>query len=85
MLVPDIGWVAWQGDLVVVYDSVVILGEGGEGRLDDEGENTRVEGVDDGATTVLNLLLDQRLVLGGVRLDLAEESLGCHGVRGVRC
>ena len=70
---------------MVVYDSVIVLGEGGEGRLDDEGEHTRVEGVDDGATTVLNLLLDQRLVLGGVRLDLAEESLGLHGVRCVRC
>ena len=85
MLVTDIGGVAWQEDLVVVYDPDIVLGEGGEGRLDDEGEHTRVEGVDDGAATVLNLLLDQRLVLAGVRLDLAEESLGCHGVRGVRC
>ena len=80
MLVTDIGGVAWQGDLVVIYDPVIVLGEGGEGGLDDEGEHTRVEGVDDSAATVLDHLLDQRLVFGGVRLDLAKERLGFHGV-----
>ena len=56
---------------MAVNNSDIIFGEGREGGFDNESEHTRVENVDDGATAVLYLFLDQSLVWRGVRLDLA--------------
>ena len=55
-------------------NSVKVLGEGQEGRFHNKSKHTRVELMDDGAPAVL----DQSLVRGGVRLELAEESLWFH-------
>ena len=51
---------------MAVNNSVIVFGEGREGRFDDQSEHAGVECVDDGATAVLLLFVDQSLVWGGV-------------------
>ena len=65
--------------------SLKVLGETGEGRLDDQAKHSGAELVDDGAASVLENFLNQGLVRGGVGLELGEDGLGFHRVRCVRC
>ena len=65
--------------------SLKVLGETGEGRLDDQAKHSGAELVDDGAASVLENFLNQGLVRGGVGLELVEEGLGFHRVRCVGC
>ena len=73
-----------ERNFVAGNNSDKVLRETREGRFDNQSKHTSIELVDDGATTVLNFLLYQSLVWGGVRLQFAEESFGFHCERGVR-
>ena len=64
--------------MVASSNSVEVLGEGREGRFNNETKHTSIELVDDCAPPILDLLLDQSLVRGGVRLELVEEVLWFH-------
>ena len=55
-----------------------VLRETREGRFDNQSKHNSIELVDNGATTVLNFLLYQSLVWGGVRLQFADESFGFY-------
>ena len=70
---------------MVSNNSLKVLGETGEGRLDDQAKHSGAERVDDGATFVLENFFNQGLVRGGVGLELVEEGLGFHRVRCVGC
>ena len=43
---------------MALYDSFKVFGEGGEGRFHNQAKHSGVVLVDDGATVVLDLLLD---------------------------
>ena len=50
-----------------------VLREAGEGRFDNQSKHSSIKLVDDGAAPVLDFLLYQGLVWGGMRLQFAEE------------
>ena len=56
---------------MAIDNSYKVLGEGREGRFHNQSEHTGIELVDDGATIVFDLLIDQSLVWGSVGLKLA--------------
>ena len=64
--------------MVASSNSVEVLGEGREGGFDNKTKHTSIELVNGCAPPILDLLLDQSLVRGGVRLELAEEVLWLH-------
>ena len=39
LFVTNIHWVVWEGDVVTICNSLKILGEGGEGRLNHQGKH----------------------------------------------
>ena len=65
LVVTNTVWMAWEGDLMICNNSLEVLGETGEGRFDDQTKHSSTELVDDGAASVLDILLDQGLVRGG--------------------
>ena len=65
LVVTNTVWMAWEGDLVIRNNSLVVLRETGKSRFDNQTKHSSTELVDDGAASVLDILLDQGLVRGG--------------------
>ena len=85
LVVTNTVWMAWEGDLVIRNNSLVVLRETGKSGFDNQTKHSSTELVDDGAASVLENFLNQGLVRGGVGLELVEEGLGFHRVRCVGC